>query len=393
MSQRTETPPRVWVLLGKGVGGNRQMRCLAEALGWPYECKPLVYNALNRCPNLLLGASAISVDRGRSSPLAPPWPDLVIAASRRSAPVARWIKRRSGGQTRLVHLLHTQAPLAHFDLVITMPQYRLPARANVLHAAGPLIRLDAEQLAAARARWAPRFAGLPRPYTALLVGGDSSSYHLDPATAARLGREAVALVGRQGGALLVSTSARTPPAAADALVGVLDVPRWVYRWRPEDRDNPYLGYLALADRFVVTVDSASLLAEACTTGKPVLLFEWPRRRPRALSLSALLARWDGVGGNGRGARPRSRPLFDRLVYLGLVKPSRDIQAFYGELMARGLVSRLGAPPAPGTPLPLDDMERALERIRALMRWNQRDAGVTTGTGRARLPDREASPKV
>ena len=370
-------PPLVWVLLGKCVGGNRQMRCLADALGWPYEPKQLVHNRLERLPNLLLGASAVTVDRRRSTPLEPPWPDLVIAASRRSAPVARWIKRQSGDRARLVHLMHAQSPLEHFDLVITMPQYRLPPRANVLHAAGPLIRLDGERLAAARESWTPRFRELPRPHTALLVGGNSSTYLLDAATAARLGREASALARAEGGSLLVSTSARTPADAAAALLRALDGRHWVYRWKPDDADNPYLGYLALADRFIVTVDSASLLAEACTTGKPVVLFEWPRRRVKSLSFKGLLQRWDGIGRNGHRGAPRAgaavHGLYDRLVYLGLLKPPRDFEAYHRGLMARGLVTRLGAPAAPGAPRPLDDLEQAVARIRALMARASRDA--------------------
>ena len=36
-------------------------------------------------------------------------------------------------------------------------------------------------------------------------------------------------------------------------------------------DNPYFGYLALADVIIVTCDSVSMISEACSTGKPVYL--------------------------------------------------------------------------------------------------------------------------
>ncbi len=141
--------PKVWVLLGTERGDNGQLTSLADALGWPYETKQLVYNPLNRCPNLLLGASLISLDRRKSSPLTAPWPDLVIAASRHSVPVALWLKKRSGGRTRLVHLMYAQAPLDWFDLLITTPQYCLPPRPNVLHNTAPLNRIAPDRLAAA----------------------------------------------------------------------------------------------------------------------------------------------------------------------------------------------------------------------------------------------------
>jgi mitochondrial fission protein ELM1 len=355
--------PRVWVLLGKGTGGNAQMCNLADALGWPYEKKRIVYNRLERLPNLLLGSSALSVDRRRSSALEPPWPDLVIAASRRSAPVARWIRKQSGGRTRLVHLVHTQAPLDRFDLVVTTPQCCLPELPNVLHNVGPLNRPAEEKLAAAAERWKPRLEGLPRPFVVLLVGGNSSTYDLDADSARRLGREASALARARGGSLLVSTSPRTPAAAADALCQAIEGPSFVYRWRPDDPDNPYAAFLALADLLIVTVDSASQLVEACTTGKPVHLFDWPMRPSAGSGYKGFLRRWR--------ERARRRPgtlgarLYDRLVYLGLIKPPRDFAAFHAALTRRGLLARLGTDEPPGPRRPLDDLERAVERVRAL----------------------------
>lgn len=335
------------------------MLSLARALGWPFEAKQLVYNVLNYCPNLLLDASLAGLDRRRSAPLAPPWPDLVIAASRRSAPVAQWIRARSGGRTRLVHLLHAQAPLARFDLIITTPQYRLPPLPNVLHNVAPLNELDRDALAAAGARWAPCFRRLPRPWVALLVGGNSSSYVLDVGTAARLGAEANSHARAKGATLLVSTSPRTPAPAAQALLAAVKEPAYRYRWQAGDVEgNPYRAYLALADEFIVTADSASLLMEACSTGKPVYLYRWPRRISRRV-----------VGWMGRGvlALPPARRMHASLVYWGLLKPARDFDAYHRLLEERGLLHRLGEDGRESaTTQPLEDMIRAVARIRALM---------------------------
>lgn len=363
--------PQVWVLLGKGAGGNAQMIALAEALGWPYETKHLVYNPLNRCPNLLLGRSLASLRRSRSSPLQPPWPDLVIAASRRSAPVAQWIKQRSAGRTRLVHLLHAQAPLHRFDLIITLPQYRLPVCANVLHLNGPLNVIDTQRLEQARSHWSPRLQHLPRPWIALLVGGNSSTYRLDTATAQRLGQEASRSVRRAGGSLLLTTSPRTPQRAAQALFNAVDCQAFCYTWRPEDPDNPYHGFLSLADRFIVTGDSASLAIEACATGKPVAVFHWQPRRRRRIGNGSLL-----------GARPSrwGQHLFEALVYWGLIKPARDFTAYHRLLDERGLITPLDQNPVPAARQPLDDMACAVAGIRRLMRCGC----VTAGQGVERI---------
>ncbi|EAR22065.1 mitochondrial fission ELM1 family protein [Nitrococcus mobilis] len=357
----TARVPRVWVLLGKGAGGNAQMLALAEALGWPYEAKRLAYNILNLCPNLVLGSTAVSLRRKRCSPLRPPWPDLVIAASRRSAPIAQWIKKRSGGHTRLVHLLHAQAPLHRFDLIITLPQYRLPARSNVLHLTAPLNRIDPHRLEQAAARWAPRLRHLPRPLIALLVGGNSSSYILDRVTAHRLGREVSRYVQATGGALLLTTSPRTRRDAVKALFEAVDCPTYRYAWCPEDPDNPYLGFLRLADRFIVTADSASLAIEACATGKPVAVYYWPGRRRGRRRADHRADAGVQAAGNRLG-----ESAFQWLVYWGLIKPARDFAAYHRVLEERGLITAFGEQAASATGQPLDDMERAVARIRQLM---------------------------
>jgi len=363
--------PKVWVLLGDKAGGNGQLTSLAEALGWPYETKQLRYNPLNRCPNLFLGASVVSVARRQSSPLAAPWPDVVLAASRRSAPVARWIQKQSGGRTRLVHLIHTQAPLHLFDLIITTPQYRLPARPNILHNVAPLNRLAPDRLTAAASQWQTRLADFPRPYTALLVGGNSSVYELDPATATLLGQQASTQVRMSGGSLLVSTSPRTPAAAAEALFAALDCPAYRYRWRPNDADNPYLAYLALADNFIVTVDSASQVVEACLMNKPVYIFDWPTRAQSRFRVEGRFRRWlEGYKYRphepGQSAQPNGLTrLYDQLVYWGFIRPTREFAVALHTLQQKGLIARLGEAPDLRPRQPLNDMEHAVARIHQL----------------------------
>jgi len=39
------------------------------------------------------------------------------------------------------------------------------------------------------------------------------------------------------------------------------------------RENPYFAYLALADAFLVTADSVSMISEAAATGKPVHILD------------------------------------------------------------------------------------------------------------------------
>jgi len=364
--------PRVWVLYGERMGDNAQLRCLAEALGWPFEEKRLTFNGLAAMPNWLAGEQVLGLARHGSDALEPPWPDVVLAAGRRSAPVARWIKRRSGGRSQLIHLNRPWAPLSAFDLVITTPQYGLPARENVLHNVLPLNRTRAHRVQQAEERWRDALKGLPAPRIAGLIGGDARPYRLDEATAARLGRQLNDLARQSGGSLLLAFGARCSKTAAQALLQALEVPHHAHHAGMGHGDNPYPAYLGMADAFVVTGDSASMLAEACATGRPVALFEppeWPDLRLRLVRglrgiLAGKTARASYRGTprqQGRGGR-----LYDWLVEQGLVTSTRDLSLLHGELLARGLVARLGEDPVDqARVIPLaNDLERAVARVRA-----------------------------
>jgi len=360
-------------LLGVKGGDNAQALDLAKAVGWRYETKQLRFNPLHALPTVLLGGSLANLDRDHSEPLGPPWPDLVISAGKRSVPVARWIHEQSGGRARLVHIGRPWAPLSWFDLIITTPQYGLPARANVLHNTLPLHSVDVRQLMAAPdfAPWKQRMAALPRPYTVLLVGGDSPSYVLDAETAARLGAQASTVTRANGGSLLVATSSRTSAEAADALEAAIDCPHYFHRFRKGATENPYRAFLALAERFIVTGDSASMLAEACATGHPVSIYPVPRRLeslPGSKLLRERIWHWRASRTSYRGTpkqQDRLARLYDGLVVAGIVTPSRDLGAYHERLRAEGLATigldGVGQPPRPRRRM--DDMERAVERVR------------------------------
>ena len=362
----TAAAPRIWLLLGNRAGDRAQVETLgaavAKAFGWPCAAKRIVVNGLFRIPNLLLDSSLLSIDKAASDPLSPPWPDLVIAAGRRAVPVARWIRRQSGGRTRLVHIGRPWAPLAWFDLVVTTPQYALPSRPNLLLNSLPLSPHGAMTGAEAAARWEPRLAALKRPWIAVLVGGAARPYRLDADTARRLGAAASGLAKVGGGSLLVATGPRTPSVAADARAAALAAPHQLHRWQP-GADNPYPAFLALADRFLVTGDSASMLAEACAAaspgGRPVQVFALPEQPDLRLRLARALRRLAGGAGPLRAA-------YDGLVDLGLLTSTRDMQAFHAALYARGLAVPFGAPAA-GRAAPLanspgDELAETVARV-------------------------------
>lgn len=341
------SPPRVWVIGGYRAGERTQTTALARALGWPFEIKDLAHNRRDTLPGLLRMRSLAGLRPESRARLGPPWPDLVISAGMRNEPVCRWIRERSGGRTRLVHIGRPWAAIEHFDLVITTPQYRLPDRPNVLHNTGTLHDITPGRLAQAADAWRERFARLPAPYIGVILGGDSGPYTFGPRAARVLAAAASRMAAARGGSLLVTTSARTSAAAVEALHSAISRPAYVYHWRPEAAANPYLGILALAEELLVTSDSVSMASEAVATGKPVHLFDLDARaagRREDFRLGALGYRW---------LMGHSHP-----------RLTRDLGLFHRGIMAAGPCAWLGEPPPRGRGAP-PDMARAVARVRAL----------------------------
>lgn len=356
---------RIWVLAGDKPGDNAQCLTLAAALGWPTEVKQLRYLAV-RSRLRLPWTERFPLDLAASSPLEPPWPDLVIGAGRRSVPVAETIRHRAGAGTRLVQLGRPRVDLARFDLVITTPQYRLPERPNVLHLALPLHADVTAARARAAAEWEPTFAALPRPWIALLVGGSAKPFVLDEAAARRIAEQVNALAAAESASLLVSTSRRTPAAAARALADALRMPVHVHHWSPGDAPNPYAAYLALADAFVVTGDSASMLAEACGTGRRVWIAVLPQRLRRRARVKNLFRRVTlALTQHPRTAKWAVARWLAELPARGWVRYPRDLRRLHAALIAAGRALPLGQPFAASPPPPVDETERAAARVRAL----------------------------
>lgn len=266
----------VWCLLGAKAGDNTQVIALADELGWPCERKVIVARPWELLVHVGHRATLSGIDTVQSSALQAPWPDVVISAGRRNEPVAQWVKAQSGGKTRLVHMGRPWAPLEQWDLIVTTPQYFLPQQPNIVHNTMPLLRLPDDALRAAGEDLLPHLEALPRPWIAVLMGGDSGRFVMTRKKGARLGALATDLAVAAEGSLLVTDSPRTPQAAGDALAQQLPEPNYCYRFRArgtEGENNPYLGLLALADAFIVTGESMSMLAEASATGRPVYVYD------------------------------------------------------------------------------------------------------------------------
>lgn len=327
--------PVTWLLLGKKPGDNRQVMALAEALEWPFKKLLLRYRNYELITNLLLRRTLLGLNRESLFQIKPPWPDLIITAGRRNEPVARWIQKQSAGRVKIVHLGRPWTHPGHFDLVVASAQYHLiSSLPNVVHNILPLTRLPGSNLETPRGSQAAFLANLPSPRYALLIGGRDGSYYLDEALAKILLRTANDMAKRQGGSLLLTTSARSPANIEQIAREVINVPHYGFFWGASAADNPYPVFLNSANEFIVTGDSISMLADACFTGRPVHIFSLSRH-PIALP---------GFTSTKRLFRAvRSRGVF-RELFLAWIVPKRmrrDLHFLHQHLVASGCAVWLG----------------------------------------------------
>lgn len=270
--------PVVWVLTDDRAGNMSQATGAAEALGWPFEVRPVHYTVMGHMPNILRGASLRGISRESrillETTLTPDLaPDLVIAAGRRTAPVARWIKKNAGKPCFLCQIMWPgMFGISDFDLVAVPTHDSLPGSLpNVMRITGAPHRVTEGRLAVEGARWRDRLRHLRGPIVALVVGGSTRHKTFTLKMATDLGRQVSSMVESVGGSVVVTTSRRTGKDAADALFSALPTPGHSFRWGSRE-ENPYFGYLALADAVVVTGDSVSMVSEACASPAPVFIY-------------------------------------------------------------------------------------------------------------------------
>jgi mitochondrial fission protein ELM1 len=325
--------PRVWALLGHRTGDNNQVLALAEELGFPFETRSLRYNLLRALEGDFLGPTLISLERATRRHILEPWPDLLIAIGRRSVPIARYVRKKSGGRCKLVLIGHPRVDPRDFDLVITTRQYPVPRHDNVLLLPMAMSRIrQAPAVEPDESEWLQR---LPRPHLLLALGGSTKYHDLVPERMSEAATELASRADDFGGTLMAVGSPRTQPevlqAIEQALVG--STHRLITGKRPR-----FQVLLNNADELFVTADSMSMMSEAILTGRPVGMV------PVTLNSTGR----DWLGENGQPGKGKGR--------------LRDMSRIWQHLSENRLIGTLGQPLASSVENPVIEAAAAVRRL-------------------------------
>jgi len=345
MVLNTNSGPSIWTVSDGRAGNHAQIRALRAALSEASRWQSVEHiqaeahrtQALTLRPRApwtyLPGAhwplARLALPKADRDTLSPPWPSLWIAAGRRSAPYTAAIRKWSKGRTLTVQILDPKRQPADFNLVV-VPEHDTLDAPNVLRIPGSLTHFSQAELEAARQRAAQQ-ADHQTKTALILLGGHSKTHRFTQEDADRLETQLRAL-HRQGWALRLTSSRRTPQAIAEQFRHMAASMNGQFWAGPADGDNPYLSWLVGSDIAIATQDSANMLSEVAWHGLPLHIAKLSGPQSKLdrfydSLITARAARWfDGTASDWTYPPLRTADkVADRVVHMLLERQS-EIQA-------------------------------------------------------------------
>ncbi len=362
--------PRIWLILGDKLGDNAQAMIIADALGLPYEIKRVIPKEKYILGKPRFRPTLQHLDMERSDILSPPWPDLVITIGRRPAMAALWVRKQSKGNTKVALIGRPRYGADNYALVIVPPQYIVPVRENIITLDYPLIRKDQHVIEKEVSEWRDVIQSMQRPITAVFIGGPTKPFVLNRHVARDIAEQVIVHGG--GGSAFIVTSRRTPKEVLDELQRYSSGRVFFYRWGDDKSRNPYDALLGAADRFVVTGDSISMMAEVAYLGKPLFIYQLPIKHKAYLWVKKYFHTILLAGSNGPGNRTVLDSIKKYFYLSGYFGYMRDITIVHDKLIEHGYATVWGTECscAPGK-LRLD-LSNVVKRLRSLLNVDAED---------------------
>lgn len=285
--------PSIWCVADGRAGILNQTLALAAALNEPERAGDLAHmrSQAHRDAPLILQPkgwqlalpanlwpspmTALPVEQ--AALLKAPWPDIWLAAGRRSIPYSRLMRKLSGGKTFVVQTQNPRVPLSAFNLVIP-PEHDSVKAPNVFPIIGPPVWFSQQRIADAQAQFASLKSAQGQKVL-VSIGGDSKSHKMTEQNVFHIEGAINRLA--QGRTFWITVSRRTPEHARVRFRRIAATINGMF-WENEERDgpNPYVAFLSMCDVAMVTCESANMIADPAFFGKPVHLLKLDGGSPR-----------------------------------------------------------------------------------------------------------------
>lgn len=233
--------------------------------------------------------------------------------------------------------------IRHFDLAILpmLSWEKAKDRDNVCKTIGVPNPISPDILNAERTQLLQQLNLPDRPRIGLLIGGTDQHETIIIDDAKYLSKICKTVVQKMSVQILVTTSRRTPSDVAVHLKSQLEhldlCPMFIEPDTPSELDDPYQTILALSDILIVTADSFSMVCEAASSGRKVIILSLSQKRRR---------------------QPKRYKVYEYMEQHSIVSRCtlNDLPQEVEEALASNCNSST----------PLQDTERAVDAIRALI---------------------------
>ena len=262
----------VWCLTDERVGSSKQAIILANKLcNNSAIIKNIVYNKFIVLPNLLKFKTT-GIDFKKSDNLTvnniEQLPNIIVFAGRRLAGVALYLKKQFYKQfkknVKLIAILNPNYNFKLFDFVILPKHDRIKADKykNVITINGSICELNKNKIKADGEKFKQQIINqYKHPCHCLIIGGDTKNKKMNVNNFKIFVKNLDEKIKKDNGFLLISTSRRTNQECITMLKNTISCEHYLYQWQKNDKNNPYFAFLDLADKFIITADSISMLAE------------------------------------------------------------------------------------------------------------------------------------
>ena len=165
----------------------------------------------------------------------------------------------------------------HFDLAILpmLSWHSGTHKNNVCKTIGVPTPISPDILDAERRRLKDELNLPESPRIGFLIGGADRHETITVADAEQLSKICETVATEMNAQILVTTSRRTPPDVAAHLASTLERTNWCPLFitpdTPSELKDPYQAILALSDLLIVTADSFSMVCEAASSGRKVIV--------------------------------------------------------------------------------------------------------------------------
>ena len=208
--------------------------------------------------------------------------DLILSTGSSVAPINLLLGQLLGAKT-VTCRYPSPLGISHFDLAVLPRMYwHQPEYSNVCRTLGVPNRITPARLATFQLEDHP-YLSTGRPKVGLLIGGTDRYYTIAYQTTVNLLQSLAQLISTGGWQLLLSTSRRTPIEVADLIATTIrDQPDhfpiaiFAHQQLTNSQGFKVEHILAHADLILVTEDSFSMVCEAASSGKPVLMLKVDR---------------------------------------------------------------------------------------------------------------------